>query len=952
MKGLARWCFKHRKVVLLVWLLALVGSSTPSRLAGTSFSTKFSLPNTPSATALNLLQKDFPAASGSSDQIVLHATSGTVRDAPLEARAQRMLADIATLPHVRSVVSPYSTQGSGQISNDGTVAFATVNFNEQPQNLSKAAVQRVITSAQAAGDQRLAVAVGGPDVENAERQSPSRSTGLGVVFALIVLGLAFGALFAAVLPLITALIAIGVGYSITGLLTHVFSISSFATILGILIGLGVGVDYALLIVTRHRAGLRGGRSVEESAVNSLNTAGRAVLFAGITVCIALLGQFALGVSFLYGVAVSAAITVALTMLASLTLLPALLGFLGPKVLSRRQRARLRVTGPVAEEVAGFWYRWAKGIERRPVLPAVLALAAVVVIALPIFSLRLGLDDAGSDPAGTTSHQAYELLAEGFGPGFNGPLELVAELPQPADEARFDSLVHALARQPGVVAVTPSIVSPNGTVAIAQVYPSTSPQSVETSALVARLRDDVIPAAEAGTGLRVYVGGSTASQVDFAHVLSSKLFLFVGVVIVLGFLLLMALFRSLLIPLIASVMNLLSVGAALGIMNAIFEWGWGRSLFAISTIAPVEVFVPVIMISILFGLSMDYEVFLVSRMHEEWLLKRDNRSRRHPRPGGDRPGDHRRRRHHDPGLRVVRVRRRHRHQAVRHRAGRRDHHRRLHRPHGVGALAHAPLRQGQLVAPGLARPDRAAAPRGGRRPPGVAGGGAGHGRLVVVVAATYEFGRSSAGAVAVTAARTGAGRRHERSAPAPPGPAHSPLVLLGPSDSAPPTSAKSGVQHLDRRGEVEGARRRRGVVGEGVTDLAVHAVDGLHPLAQHRLLLAEPEEVEADRAVVQRVGGRAAHDLAPLGLAGVGRLALPQLHVGEVRGGHLHVEADGVLPASARTGSPGRPGSGWRSRRGRGPTAGRWRRTRPLPAGRRARSRTRAGGRARGCRCRR
>jgi putative drug exporter of the RND superfamily len=623
MKGLARWCFKHRKVVLLVWLLALVGFFDASRLAGTSFSTKFSLPNTPSATALNLLQKDFPAASGSSDQIVLHATSGTVRDAPVEARAQRMLAAVATLPHVRSVVSPFSTQGSGQISKDGTVAFATVNFNEQSQNLSKAAVQRVITSAQAAGDQRLAVAVGGPDVENAERQSPSRSTGLGVVFALIVLGLAFGALFAAVLPLITALIAIGVGYSITGLLTHVFSISSFATILGILIGLGVGVDYALLIVTRHRAGLRGGRSVEESAVNSLNTAGRAVLFAGITVCIALLGQFALGVSFLYGVAVSAAITVALTMLASLTLLPALLGFLGPKVLSRRQRARLRVTGPVAEEVAGFWYRWAKGIERRPVLPAVLALAAVVVIALPIFSLRLGLDDAGSDPAGTTSHQAYELLAEGFGPGFNGPLELVAELPHPADEARFVSLVHALARQPGVVAVTPSIVSPNRTVAIAQVYPSTSPQSVKTSALVARLRNRVIPAAEVGTGLRVYVGGFTAGQVDFAHVLSSKLFLFVGVVIVLGFLLLMALFRSLLIPLIASVMNLLSVGAALGIMNAIFEWGWGRSLFAISTIAPVEVFVPVIMISILFGLSMDYEVFLVSRMHEEWLLKRDN-----------------------------------------------------------------------------------------------------------------------------------------------------------------------------------------------------------------------------------------------------------------------------------------------------------------------------------------
>ena len=624
MKVLARWCVGHRKIVLALWLVALVGFFGVSRAAGNSFSTKFQLPNTPSTTALNLLQADFPAVSGSSDQIVLHATSGMVRDAPIEARVQHMLAKVGTLPHVRSVASPFTTVGPGQISKDGTVAFATVTFDEQSQNLPKAAVRRVITTAQAAGDQQLQVALGGQDIENAESQNSSRSTGLGVVFALIVLGLAFGALFAALLPLITALVAIGVGYSITGLLTHVFSVSSFATILGVLIGLGVGVDYALLIVTRHRAGLKAGRTVEDSAVNALNTAGRAVLFAGITVCIALLGQFALGVSFLYGVAVSAAITVALTMLASLTLLPALLGFLGMKVLSRRQRAAMRATGPVAEEVGGFWHRWATGIERRPVVPAALALAAVVVIALPIFSLRLGLDDAGSDPSGTTTHEAYDLLATGFGPGFNGPFQLVAELPSPAHEAQFAALVHAVSLQPGVVAVTPARVSPSGTVAIAEVYPSTSPQAVQTSSLLGRLRDHVIPQAEAGTGLTVLVGGVTASQVDFAHVLSSKLLLFVGVVILLGFLLLMAVFRSLLIPLVASIMNLLSVGAALGIMNAIFEWGWGRSLFAISSTAPVEVFVPVILISILFGLSMDYEVFLVSRMHEEWLLKRDNR----------------------------------------------------------------------------------------------------------------------------------------------------------------------------------------------------------------------------------------------------------------------------------------------------------------------------------------
>ncbi len=624
MRDLARWCFQHRKLVLLLWLVALVGSFALSRTAGTEFSTKFQLPDTPSARALSLLQKEFPAVSGSSDQIVLHATSGSVTGPAVEAKAEAMLNRVARLPHVKSVASPFTPTGTNQISKDGTVAFATVTFDEQSQALPKAAVRQVIDTAQAAEDSRLQVELGGQDIQNAEAPTSSASTLLGVVLALLVLGIAFGALLAAVLPLITALIAIGIGYSVTGLLTHAFSVASFATVLGVLIGLGVGVDYALFIVTRHRSGLKGGRTVEDAAVNAVDTAGRAVFFAGITVCIALLGQFALGVSFLYGIAVSAAITVALTMLASLTLLPALLGFFGMKVLSRRQRAGMKATGPVGEEVTGFWRRLAEGVERRPVLPATVALAAVVILALPFFSLRLGLDDAGSDQAGTTTRQAYDLLAQGFGPGFNGPFQLVARLPSPGDDTAFVNLARDLSRQPGVVAVTPPRVSPSGQVAVADLYPSTSPQAVQTSTLLNHLRGEVIPRAVAGTGLTVLVGGATAIQTDFSHVLSSKLPLFVGVVVLLAFLLLMAVFRSLLIPLVASVMNLLSVGAALGIMNAIFSWGWGNSLFGISGTAPVEVFVPVIMFSILFGLSMDYEVFLVSRMHEEWLPTRDNR----------------------------------------------------------------------------------------------------------------------------------------------------------------------------------------------------------------------------------------------------------------------------------------------------------------------------------------
>jgi RND superfamily putative drug exporter len=611
-------------IVVVVWLTVLVGSFAASRAAGTDFSTKFQLPDTQSAQALSLLQKDFPAASGSSDQIVLHATAGTLHDPAVQARAEQMLDQVAALPHVRAVASPFTDAGAGQVSKDGTVAFATVSFDEQSQSLPKAAVQRVIATAQAAGDSGLQVALGGQDIESAQAQGSSDSTLAGVVLALIVLGIAFGALFAAFLPLITALIAIGVGYSVTGLLSHLFSVASFATILGVLIGLGVGVDYALLIVTRHRSGIRAGQSVEDATVNAVNTAGRAVFFAGITVCIALLGQFALGVSFLYGIAVSAAVTVALTMLASLTLLPALLALFGMKVLSRRQRARLRADGPASEHITGFWYRWAVAIEHRPVLPAIAAMAAVVVIALPIFGLHLGLDDAGSDPPGSTTLQAYDLLADGFGPGFSGPLQLVAELPTPASEAEFAALTRTLAREPGVVAVSPPVTNPAGTIAIANLYPSTSPQSAQTTDLLTRLRNDVIPEAQAGTGITVLVGGATAIQTDFAHILSSKLILFIAVVVLLGFLLLMAVFRSLLIPLTASVMNLLSVGAALGLMNAVFAWGWGHSLFGISATAPVEVFIPVLLISILFGLSMDYEVFLVSRIREEWVRTGDNR----------------------------------------------------------------------------------------------------------------------------------------------------------------------------------------------------------------------------------------------------------------------------------------------------------------------------------------
>ncbi len=384
-----------------------------------------------------------------------------------------------------------------------------------------------------------------------------------------------------------------------------------------LIGLGVGVDYGLFIVSRHRAAVRAGRSYEDAAAEAVNTSGRTVLFAGLTVCLALLGQFALGVSFLDGLSAAAAVTVALTIATALTLLPALLGFLGPKALSRRERAALAGNGPARDDPQGIGSRWARLVERHSLLTALASLAVITLIALPVAGLRLGTSDASTDPASWTTHQSYAALAHGFGPGFNGPLELAGQVSSPGDLAAFSRLLATAARTPGVAGVTTPQVSPDRHAVLATLYPATAPQDQRTVTLVSTLRDSLIPQAEHGSTLVAHVGGQTATAIDFAHVLGSKLPLFVAVVVILAFILLAAVFRSLLIPLVASALNLISVVAALGAITALFTKGWGASLLGLSGTGPVDAFLPVVMFSVLFGLSMDYEVYTVSRMHEEW-----------------------------------------------------------------------------------------------------------------------------------------------------------------------------------------------------------------------------------------------------------------------------------------------------------------------------------------------
>ncbi|MBC9723479.1 MMPL family transporter [Streptomyces sp. TRM68367] len=624
MAALARWCIQRRLVAVLLWLLAFGGVTAGAVVAGTAYSNDYKVPGTESGRATQLLHDGFPDLGGDSDRIVWHTDSGTVRASDVEQTMTRTLERVGDLPGVASVTSPYDEHGAGRISPDGRTAYATVTFDDQAQDVGKAEAQSVVDTAESAESDGLQVALGGSAVGLTESSGGHLAEIVGVVVAAVVLFLAFGSLAASLLPIATALVGVGTAYSGIALLGHAMTVADFAPMLGMLIGLGVGIDYALFIVTRHRRGLKRGLSVTEAATNAVATTGRAVVFAGATVCIALLGMLILRLSFLNGVAIAASLTVVLTVAASVTLLPALLSFIGMRALSRRERRRLAEHGPEPELPTGFAARWSAFVERHPKVLGAVALVVMAVLALPTLGLHLGTSDQGNDPQGSTTRQAYDLLADGFGPGVNGPLTLVTKVGGAADQLALDNLDSTLRGTEGVAAVTPVTYDEGGHTAYLTVVPESSPQSQQTSDLVDRLRDDVLPRAETGTSLDVQVGGVTAGYDDFAAVIVDKLPLFVGVVIGLGCLLLLLAFRSVGIPLKAAAMNVAAVAAAFGVVVAIFQWGWGSELLGLGRAGPIEPFLPVIMVSVLFGLSMDYQVFLVSRMYEEWLETGDNR----------------------------------------------------------------------------------------------------------------------------------------------------------------------------------------------------------------------------------------------------------------------------------------------------------------------------------------
>lgn len=617
MRRLASFSHDHRRLVASFWVaLILVAGGLASGL-GSGYVNNFTLPGTESQRALDLLRDRFPQQAGDTSQIVFHAKSGSLDDAGTKAAVDAVVAKVAKLPAVSATISPY--KDTAAISKDGKTAYASLLFDKQAVDLDKADVERVIATAQQGATGSLQVELGGQAIQRAQQAETGAGELIGVAVAVVVLILVLGSLTAMALPLVSAFAAIAAAMGLVYAATGSFSIADFAPTLAVMIALGVGIDYALLVINRFRGERAAGADVREATLTAMDTAGRSVLFAGTTVVIALLGMLLLGVSFLNGPAVASAAAVALTMLSSLTLLPALLGFFGHRVKTPKAAAADGAAEP------GGWARWSALIQRRPGVFAAGALVVLLLVASPVTGMRLGSGDAGNDSPSKTTRKAYDLLSRGFGPGFNGPLLVAAEVDQgKGGKTQLTTLRTKLAATPGVAAVSQPTLNARGDAATLSVIPTSKPQDAATKDLLSKLRDDVVPSAtRTAPGLAaVSIGGATASTVDFGDVLSSKLPLFIGVVIGLSLLLLALVFRSILIPAKAAVLNLLSIGAALGVITFIFQDGHLASLIGVETTSPIEPFLPVMLFAIIFGLSMDYEVFLVTRMHEEWEHTKD------------------------------------------------------------------------------------------------------------------------------------------------------------------------------------------------------------------------------------------------------------------------------------------------------------------------------------------
>ncbi len=611
---LADICYRRRRLVLLGWFVALFGVFALGSAFPADYRASYQTPGAEATEAYELLGERFPSQGGDSVNVVFKADDG-IDEAGVQADVESLLAELAAVPHVASVVSPYDEAGANQVSTDAPIAYATVNFDGTFDSIPIETTDEIIGAVENANRDGLQV-----DVSSLVNESSVGSEAIGLLFAVFVLLLAFGSVLAMGLPLLTAVFGLAIGSTLGVAASHIFETPEWASTVAVMIGLGVGIDYALFIITRYRSGLSAGMSPREATATAMGTAGRAVLFAGGTVVISLLGMLTMGLSYLHGVAASAVIAVLVVLAASLTLLPAMLGFVGRTI----DRLKVPFTGRADHQGEhAFWYRWSRIVQRRPWPAFVGGAAVLLLLTVPLFDLRFGFPDDGNNATDQTSRRAYDLLSEGFGDGYNGPLVLVVDLRGAEDtDAVLASLTESAQATDGVDFATEANPNPDGDAAIINVYPETKPQESATETLVHTLRDEVIPAAVGDSGVEVKVGGFTAVSIDQSNYISERLPLFIGAVVLLSFLLLMTVFRSPLVALKAAIMNLLSIAAAYGVMSYAVSGSWFGDLLNIPE-TPVPAFIPMIMFAILFGLSMDYEVFLLSRIREEYLRTGDN-----------------------------------------------------------------------------------------------------------------------------------------------------------------------------------------------------------------------------------------------------------------------------------------------------------------------------------------
>jgi RND superfamily putative drug exporter len=659
-RSLARWCYHHRWIVVGAWIALIVGMNGIGAAVGSAFNGEFETPASESSSGFETLSTYFPGAgSAFGGQIVFRSSEGVSRPDVADPMSE-LFDEVATIEGV-TVVSPYTPFGAEQISDDGTIAFAQLNLAPDIDDTEATAIGEEITAALPEVD-GLQIEIGGAALSEFE---PPESELIGLAFAVVVLIVAFGSVLAMGLPIGIAVAGVGVGgFGLVTLLTNVFTIPDFAPLIGIMIGLGVGIDYALFIVTRYRELTRVGATSEQATVGAMDTAGRAVVFAGLTVVLSLLGMLLIGLQFVSGLGIAAAATVAVTLLASITLLPALLALAGDRIEVTRWRGLIaagfaaiallgvglgiptlgaiggvfmigtllaslaikplrqqvppRKERPIRETLA---YRWSRVVQARPWTGVIVAGGILILLSTPILGLRLGFSDEGNFAETTTTRRAYDLVAAGFGPGFNGPFLLAIEVDEPVDPATIAQIGSAIAEDPGVDFVSEPFPSEQADPAASEAYvlrviPTTSPQDEVTEDTVARLRTDVIPPLVDGTGIEANLTGAVPANIDFSDFLAGRIIIFYGAVLAVSFLLLMMVFRSLLVPLKAVIMNMLSISAAYGVVVAIFQWGWLGSVTGIEP-APIEPFVPMMLFAIVFGLSMDYEVFLLSRIKEEY-----------------------------------------------------------------------------------------------------------------------------------------------------------------------------------------------------------------------------------------------------------------------------------------------------------------------------------------------